>query len=77
MSVEALLEKHDGYILSNKARVVIGGRQIIVGRVGDVGMQLTPEGEELIRSQVSIVIPEVTVGLAKPPARKPRAKVGS
>lgn len=60
MTVEELVAKYNGTILSNKARVTIGDKQIIVGRAGERGFELTAEGEELANTGVEIVIPKAT-----------------
>ena len=60
MTVEELVAKHDGIILANKARVTIGGKQVIVGRAGANGFELTSEGEALANTGVEIVIPKAT-----------------
>ncbi len=60
MTVEDLVAKYNGFILSNKARVAIGDKQIIVGRATDTGFTLTPEGEELAAAGVEIIIPKAT-----------------
>jgi len=65
MTVEELVAKHNGVILSNKARVTIGGQQVIVGRAGANGFELTAEGEALANSYVKIEIPEATTRTRK------------
>ena len=60
MNVEELVAKYNGTILANKARVTIGDKQIIVGRAGEKGFELTAEGVELATVGVEIVVPKAT-----------------
>jgi hypothetical protein len=48
MDVEKLVKQLHGYYLSNKARVVVDGKEIVVGRITNAGYELTPEGSMLI-----------------------------
>lgn len=47
MNVYELVERLNGEIVSNKAQVLVDGKHIIVGVVGETELELTPEGAEL------------------------------
>jgi hypothetical protein len=50
MTVYDLIDKYSGVILSNKARVQVDGKTVIVGVFENSKLVLTPEGEALAAS---------------------------
>jgi hypothetical protein len=59
MDVEKLVKQLGGHYLSNKARVTVDGKEIVVGRITTGGYELTVEGDTLI-SELEEGVVEVT-----------------
>ena len=73
MTHEELVARYGGYVLNNKARVVVDGRNVVVARILNGEWALTAEGAEL--ANVIDVTP-VEVPAAPAPRRTRQAPVG-
>lgn len=65
MTHEDLIARYNGYVLNNKARVVVEGRNIVVARAVGDRWELTDEGRALA-NVIDVAAVEV------PPAPAPR-----
>lgn len=72
MDVYALVDRMGGQILANKARVLVGGVSVIVGRFEDGKLVFTDEGRAQADIQSNVKAAEV-----EKPARKVKAAVES